>query len=364
ARKLLDLLYSFTDESAAEYNSYVYATYSVLHTADQERNEFVYNAFLTAYDNTIKLVDELKNLYHNIRRYHQNLNDYATANQVLQGHFDEYKVLLMDRIYHPLKTLDAVPRFKMPILQIINAWLEDRSIRDRIAEQALLRGKYQSEEEAAEDIILKLSEISDMYEGMDHMLEEIDKKNAAYTRASIEKMQYLLNTDRSIKGKLTELLMATASIENEGLKERMGEAVRLSRQGYLSEASLFVRRSRARIRSQKPMELAQTGENFAAEEMADFIDRARKLYGNKRVLGYMNTLLSEKDSVESKEIALNNDEEFILLMLGALKRGEKGVPYDVRFSEGYVDSGGYRIPEMCISRKKEKGPENHVEGTI
>ena len=78
-------------------------------------------------------MDELKTLHNNIRRYHQALNDYFTVNDILMGHFDEYKELIMDRIYHPLKTMDSVPQYKIPIMKILTGWLSDLGIRQKMA---------------------------------------------------------------------------------------------------------------------------------------------------------------------------------------------------------------------------------------
>ena len=195
------------------------------------------NALLTAHDNTVHLVDELKTLHSNIRRYHQQLNEYATVNDILKGHFDEYKNLIMDKIYHPLKTMDSVPRFKAPIQKILNSWLANYPLRERMADQAVLRGKYKDKDEAEEEVTIKIGDILDMYEKLDGMLEEIDRKNAAYTRASVEKMQYLLNTDRSIKGKLVELLTRCTpeNAQRENTISRLSEMICLYSQGYAEE---------------------------------------------------------------------------------------------------------------------------------
>ena len=91
--KIISLLYSLTQEQQKEYNSFVYNTYAAIKVVDQERDDFMINALLTAHDNTVHLVDELKTLHSNIRRYHQQLNEYATVNDILKGHFDEYKNL-------------------------------------------------------------------------------------------------------------------------------------------------------------------------------------------------------------------------------------------------------------------------------
>jgi len=354
--KLINLLFSLTDENVKEYNSYVYSTYSDLKTADQERDDYMYTALLNAYDKTVQLVDELKTLHNNIRRYHQALNEYLTVNDVLKGHFDEYKNLITDRIYHPLKTLDSVPRFKGPILKILSAWLADQNLRERIGDQALIRGKYKTKAEANEDIILKIGAISDTYERLEEMLEEIDRKNSAYTRASIEKMRYLLNSDRSIKGKIVALLthVSLSAPEDQALLiERLAGAVTLFRQGYFDEKSLFFRTATHQKREEKPLEVPNSGAEDGAGDLAEFLEQAKKSYSQARVVRFMKAALAGVSVVTSGEIPLPDDESFILLMLGTLKSGEQTLFYQVEFGEGYIENNGYRVPEMRFIRKEK-----------
>lgn len=354
--KLINLLFSFTDETVKEYNSYVYSTYSDLKTADQERDDYMYTALINAYDKTVQLVDELKTLHNNIRRYHQALNEYSTVNDVLKGHFDEYKNLIMDRIYHPLKTLDSVPRFKAPIMKILSGWMADYNLRENMAEQAVLRGKYQTKGEATEDIILKIGEISDTYEKLDQILEEIDKKNSAYTRASIEKMRYLLNTDRSIKGKIVDLLMRVPLSppgDQEILVQRLSDNVELFRQEYLDEKSLFIRAAKSNKKEGKPMEALNPLEGEGDGALAEFLKKAKKSYSHAKIIQFMTAVMAGLNVVTSREIPLPDDESFILLMLGTLKGEEKAVFYQVEFGAGYIENNGYRIPEIRFIRKEK-----------
>ncbi len=353
--KLINLLYSLTEEQQKEYNSFVYNTYAAIKVADQERDDFMINALLTAYDNTIHLVDELKTLHNNIRRYHQQLNEYISVNDILKGHFDEYKKLIMDKIYHPLKTMDSVPRFKAPIQKILNSWLSDYPLRERMAEQAVLRGKYKDRGEAVEQVTIKIGDILDIYEKLDGMLEEIDRKNAAYTRASVEKMQYLLNTDRSIKGKLVELL-SRCTPENAKSEEtiaHLSEIVSLYSQGYAEEKSLYIRTSRIRDKSEKPLEIrSEEGQDQDEAYLRQFIERVKNSYSHTRVMAYVKELMGDSDVISSREIQLANDEEFILLLLATLKSAEKNVFYRIEFLDNDIDSNGYKIPEMRIINKR------------
>ncbi|HEY8421802.1 MAG TPA: Wadjet anti-phage system protein JetA family protein [Thermoclostridium sp.] len=350
--KLLDLLYSFTDDSVREYNSYVYSTYSALRTADAERDDFMYNALLTAHENTLKLVDELKALHNNIRRYHQSLNDYLTVNDILRGHFDEYKELIMDRIYHPLKTMDSVPRYKVPIMKILSGWLSDSGIRQKMAEQAVQRGKYNTVDDAMDDIIRRINEISDIYDGLDEMLAEIDRKRTAYTRASMEKMRYLLTTDRSIKGKLVGILSAAAA-DQEKWAEILADNVNLFKQGYIGEKSLYVKQNRMGRKEGKPLGLEMTDGNIGDNAFEDFLKKARKQYSHQKIMAFMKELMRGKHVLNSSEIRIANDDEFVMLVLATLKKSEKGVFYQVEFEDGYDRCNGYTIPRMRFIRREK-----------
>ncbi|NLO83535.1 MAG: hypothetical protein GX094_10875 [Clostridiales bacterium] len=353
--KLINLLFSFTDENKKEYNSYVFSTYSALKTAFEEQDDSNnYNAFITAYENTVNLVDELKSLHNNIRRYHQALSQFETVNELLKGHFDEYKNIISDRIYHPLKTLDSVPRYKTPILRFLQRWLTDHSLRQRIVEQAIMRGRYKTHEEGMEDLFDKINYIMDTYDHLDGMLEEIDRRNSAYTRASIEKMRYLMNTDRSIKGKIIEILKKVTddqNNENETLFPKLQEAVNLFQQGYIDDKSLYVRAARNTKLESPPMKLLIPQADNEDVLLREFINKVKTSYSHSRVMAFIREAMTSLDTVYSHEIALPDDEAFVLLMLAAIKGGEKNVFYKVEFMDGYVYNNGYRIPEMRFIRK-------------
>lgn len=94
-----------------EYNSYVFATYATLKSV-ADTPDFAYTALNSAYNNTTKLVDELKTLYNNIRRYNQRVLNETNVNNILAEHFDRYKEQIYNAVYYPLKTIDSIPRFK------------------------------------------------------------------------------------------------------------------------------------------------------------------------------------------------------------------------------------------------------------
>ena len=68
AIEVINLLYDLSTDRVREYNSYVYATYAALKNSG-ENPDYLYQALQAAYQNTVRLVDELKLLFNNIKRY-------------------------------------------------------------------------------------------------------------------------------------------------------------------------------------------------------------------------------------------------------------------------------------------------------
>ena len=121
--KFINLLYSFVEEKQVEYNSYVFATYTALKYASTEKNE-TYNAIMTAYNNTIQLIDELKSVYNSLGRFHRKMCNQDNINNIINQHFFEYKEY-SDEMIFPRFTRDSVPRYKTPIIYMLNNILAD-----------------------------------------------------------------------------------------------------------------------------------------------------------------------------------------------------------------------------------------------
>lgn len=265
-----------------------------------------------------------------------------------------YAFFMDNKAWSSQGTLDSVPRFRTPILKILGGWMADHSLRERMSEQAIVRGRYQTKEEAQEGIILIVGEITDTYERLDEMLQEIDRKNSAYTRASMEKMQYLLNSDRSIKGEIVDLLLGLA-IEKDSktghLSEQMSNAVQLFKQGYMTLAPSTCGKPRRKKNESDPLDVGEPDEDTGEEVPKDFIDKAKKSYSHQRVMNFMREVMKGKDVISSAEIPLSGDEEFILLMLASLKGTDKNTFYTVEFFEDYLQNNSYRIPRMRFIRQ-------------
>ncbi len=344
AIEIIDLLYSFTKQKNIEYNSYAYTTYASLKIAINEDIKQLYRAVLSAYENTTKLVNSIKSLHHNLGRYYRKITELEKINQILEEHFDKYKIY-MDKIYHPLKTDDPVDMYKVPICKMIDKIAGDEDIFKELIGQALNSGNYEKEEEAKNDLLNKLFEMQDIYTNINKQISIVDKKNTEYVGATNRRIGYLLTSDRELKGKLINILK---NAKKEDVISLMIQNANLFKQKYIDKDSIFLRSSKSDKKQGKPLAVEKI-EIDSKEDFKEFLEKINNSYTSEKVSKYMDNLLGQKNIITTSDINIDNDEDFILLMLGTM-RAEKS-SYNIEYNKEYVKNGRYTIPYMTISRK-------------
>lgn len=342
---ILNVLYSLTNRKNLEYNSYAYATYSALKVALEEKTQ-LYNAMITAYENSNKLVNSLKSLHHNLGRYYRRIMQIAEVNSILEEHFDNYKEYI-DKIYHPLKTDDPVDMYKIPICKMVDKIVGQDEIFNELLKQAMKTGNYKDEEEAKADIHSKLFEVQDIYENINSKIRTVDNKNSEYIMATTRRIGYLLTSDKEQKGKLINILR---NAKNDKVLELMKENVELYHQTYIDKESIFLRSSKSEKKQGKPLEMEEVKVE-SEEELKEFIEKVGKTYTSEKVQNYMKNLMDKKQIITTNDIKIDSDEDFILLMLGTMN--EERSFYNIEYTNNYVKKGKYKLPEMVIRNRKE-----------
>jgi hypothetical protein len=343
---VIDLLYDISVERVKEYNSYVYATYAALKNS-KENPDYLYQALQAAYQNTLRLVDELKLLFNNIKRYHLRITAELDVNDLLAEHFDHYKEQVVDTIYYPLKTIDSIPRFKYAILSILNSWFLDEKLIVNIVEQGIKRRIFADETSGREETFMMINTIADTYDSIEGMVSDIDKKHVEYTNASIDRIRYMMNADQSAKGKLVELLKHSGEKE---IYSAMKQSVVAYRHTYMDIQSLYNRVKRTVKSEGMPLSLKENHEN--PELVENFLKTVRSQYSTRKIDDYINRCFDGRSEFTTNNIEMQSSEDFILFLLGTLRGREKSAGFLVIFGEGNVNRQGYSLPYAKFVRKK------------
>lgn len=343
--KFLDLLYSIVQEEQVEYNSYVFATYSSLKLASVEKNE-TYNAINTAYSNTMQLINELKSLYNSLGRFHRRMSNQNNINDVIREHFFEYKEY-SDEMIFPRFTRDSIPRYKTPIKDMLNNILADSEVLNSTINVAMKNKKYTSKEDAEKDILNKIRTVIEVYENIDFTMNQIEAKNTDYVRASVQRIQYLLTSDKELKGKLINILRNS---KKEAVLEKMEQEVNLLKQEYLTKDSIYTRVSNNK-KEGRPLELKKE-KTIDAKAFYEFAKSLENLYSNKKINEFMEANFNGKPFITSAEINLNTTEDLILLILATIKADKSGRSfYYMQDSDEIVNNNGYKIPNIKFIRR-------------
>jgi hypothetical protein len=367
AIRMMQLLDEMRDGGIHEYNSLVFSTYSALKQAAQlkqaayEQARVSYEAVLAAKRNTETLMYELKSLYHNIRAYIRRIQEQSDINELLENHFEKYKPMT-DRIYHPIKTMDSFYRYMAPVRDLLAHIREDEALLAGMRERAMTVRKYEYEEDAEREILSAIDYVQDTYAIMGSIINEIDRKHGAYTKSSIEKMTYMMTADQSIKGKLLEIFKVYAGAVAQPDKARREAAkshlqvqlqahIKIYRQDFIDGGSFYHKNMLSRRINGEALEITPGGPPLL-EALESLTAQMKNGYSLERIRRFVESFFdSGKPEAESEQLPINDDTDFILLILALARSRERGMHYTVEAGRERVNVNGYVIPKMRFSRK-------------
>lgn len=344
--KMINLLYLIANEEKAEFNSYVFSTYSNLKIAKLEPDK-TYEAIIVAYENTMNLLNELKTLYNSLGIYHKKMCNKETINEIVKEHFLDYKEYSDEMIY-PLITRDSIPRYKGPIKEMLKDILSNQELLQNIAIDQVTKKRYQDKEQAQTDILTKMRTILEIYEKLDGTMQQIENKNNDYVRASVQRINYLLTSDKELKGKLIKVIK---NIEKSAVLETIQQETNLIKEQYLCQDSLYLRTKQNK--KQGTPEAIIKIELDNQEAMKDLSKTIEKQYSNRQIEDFMQRQMKGKPYIDSKEMQIASTEDLILLILATIRAdNSKKMSYYLQDSNEQINNNGYQIPNIRFIKRR------------
>lgn len=352
--KIIQLLYDISNVSEAENFAYVYSTYSSLKNADDTRDAYeMITALNDGADRTEKLVESLKSVYHSITYYNQQLIDTLNVNNVLHSHYEIYQEEIVSRILKPLKIKDSVPKYKMPIQLILKKWLIDENAVEEMIEYAASNQKIDVDEYRA-DILKKIYYIMETYDNLEKdFISVIDNKNRQYTKATTQKIDYLINSDQTVKGNLLTLLKY---ISNEKYSEKvcglLEDSFELYELSFINEESLYSRKKPTKRDRNSELIVTESPINFEIKAKAMALQIMNNKYSKQNVAAFVDKLLENREEISTKDFEIQDDDTYIMTLLSVVQANDSNSRYRVSVSKNFVKSEKYEIPLIAYRRRK------------
>jgi hypothetical protein len=354
ARPFLESLARVDGGLKTEYESHVVNVYSSLcGEAVKENGHFT---VVTAHEEARALVDSLKVLSQSIKGFYDNLNADAVrskAAQVLHEHYDVYAGEVLDKAYKRLKTSDNVSRYRQRIFRKIADLLHDDAWLDASASK-YLRIRQTSQDECRQRIAFMLEEIRDDLKTVDPLEDEIDRRNAAYSRSSTEIIKAYIEPDSTIAGKMGVLIKALYG-GNEPLREHFAHG--LFRIGFLSPSTLVPRRRRDEGNfTQEP---SRADIEALDQTEAEFFERLRKQmhHSPDRISLWLDEQGGKERSLASGEL-VDNEDSYIRFVY-ALLYGDSRKNFGYRIEEdekadALATDSGFVVPNIRFRRRNNE----------
>jgi len=209
---LIEAFRTIQEQKPKEFTGQLYAAHQLL---TKEGDDFAPSLALTqAYENVRQVVRGLNELNQNIRRYTERATRDNDVPELLRLQYDDYAQVL-GPAYHALKTSDHVSRYRRDIVVRLQAWQMDDAWLEQTADEFALQGRG-TPGEASEEIGQIMRFIVHQLEGLDPLLDEIDRRHAQYLRTSLRQVRYqLVSADGTFQERLVALGRGLAALLDE-----------------------------------------------------------------------------------------------------------------------------------------------------
>lgn len=339
-------------EDEDETQVYIQNVYAILFSF---RNDPRANIGLlkTALINTRKLNKSLQDMLLNVDKFFESLLKQDNYGDLLKEHLDGYVEEIVRKKYHILKTSDNFYLYKADIKRLVQEMRHNTEWLQLVCQKnRQLRGI----ELTIEDICEQLDRIEKDFADIEHRIMNMDREHTRYIRATVTRMNYLLNTEDSMKGLVIQLLNMLSTgqdEEEEGRRlKKISGIMNFSYPSVLSKKSLYKQRKvKQNFLEILGAEQEQIQE-LSKEEILK-LNRVKKRYSRQQIDAFVAEHM-ENGSFMVTESTIQDKEAFEKLVLAYDQSIRRDSAFQAEVLEGrQIENEQFIYPEM-IFRKKSK----------
>jgi hypothetical protein len=351
ARLQMETLINFKSDDSYEYQSQIIIMYRLLlNKSDLEPNILIKRL----YADMRSLINSLKSLNSNIKNYIGSATKKTEANDLIAQLFGEYKIEIIDKAYHRLKTSENVSKYRPVIVEELELMYLDRNF-VRTAAQLEVKDNGGDEDNHFYNFFEKINSCIRHINELDDLIGEIDYRNSQYLKAASNRVKFLMNSQENIEGHINSLLkhLVERLDEYDGFDtlDDLDLMFNLYSQSYIDENSLMKKRSTSKtFKSQQLVD-----QLMSKEERKVLFDENRKSRNKRltraKINQYVINLMEESTKLDSSRVPLNNMDDFIKLVYIKLYGRHALSDYQLINKKDYIKVNDYEFIDFEIRRK-------------
>lgn len=340
----------YVDGNQKEYRGYIYTIYSLLtNPMNIEYGVLIEQVFR----NTKLFIRELRKLDSRLKDYIKSIVERTEIKDLMESLID-YKVELVDKAYHRLKTSDNVNKYRLEIVNRLDAFLCDPAIMEQIA--IAYRQRYSNIDDAYRRASRDLTEMIDIFNSLDDMITEIDAKNKTYINSTIGKIEFLLKDDNNIPGKINLILKHISDMHKKGKVDSAINMVqpifRLCSFKSINEASLYS--PRGAYSKPEPQRLVDSHYDIM-NVASEFFRENETIYTEDNVMKFVGEKMVKNILQASAVITEESGIDDILMLVYSLiyTNSSDEVKYTVTKLDNLVENARYKFNDFLIIKEEE-----------
>lgn len=351
AAVMIEALNRLLNDEEDDTEIYIQNVYAILFSLinDPRSNLSLLN---TALVNTKRLNKSLQDMLHNMDKFFGSLLEQKNYGSLLKEHLERYVEEIVNKKYHILKTSDNFYMYKTDIKSWIRAMREDEEwIRQLCTRNITPWGRRQAPVPES-DVIWKLEQLERGFDDIEHRISNMDKEHTRYVRATVTRLNYLLNQEDNMKGLVIKLLnhLSARGCTDDDVSS-VASRMNLSKFNLLSEQSLYKKRvTKSDFKEQLKDE--EEPEELTMEQVLN-LNRVKSRYSQKEIENFIEAHMQD-GKMRVEEDTISTDEDFEKLILAYDYSTRKNSLYQVEDLEPeMIHNSGYAYPRFVFMRRKD-----------
>lgn len=355
AAVFIEAFEKLTSQEMDDTEVYIQNIYAILFSLRQDPNANL-GLLKTALYNTRRLNKSLQDMLHNMDRFFDSLLEQQFYGDLLKDHLEGYVQEIIHRKYHILKTSDNFYIYKSDIKQWIREMQQDYEWMERLAQREGNAGADSPKETDIQEILDILERIDRGFDDIERRIANMDREHMKYVKATVVRLNYLLNQEGSMQGMVVQILnqISTREQPEEDLK-MVAEHINLSGFQTLNEKSLYRRRASKKnfIENLQP----QAEQEELSKEDILKLNQIHHRYSRQQVEEFLELHADLQGTIQITEDTVKSDEDFEKLILAYDYAGKKNSKYRLLPNQAAeepltADNGRYRYPKLTFIRKE------------
>ena len=353
AVRLLQLFDQLLHPKTVTYSGKLLKAHRLLQNMEQEKSPYE-NVLKEVSADMAELNTSLRQLNASIGAYLDQLTRNRTPQEVLDL-FQQYEDEVVVAAYHRFKTSDNLFQYRTEILEGLDA-CNGRYAEALAADYCKVERVSQPEGTIA--VRRLVQKVRDELDIMRDLLAEIDRSHLTYRKRAVQRAQFMLLSDGSAQGKISDLLRYYAQTIQRPEELFEPDDSPLSRQWKLYPTEILGRTFlKPAVNSRKPTPIEHTppeppiSEEELRRQQELLLEYVRQAVTQENVNRFADEVLDHRETVSALELASAQGRELIKIIGLHTYSQSPDRNYEISVQEEWVACNGFRFQQFWVRRR-------------